>query len=447
MDLKNKEISTQITTDMLKKFKENYDNNFINKIIEDSITKNGLENACINRDILIENQPIFNVELPESKRYHQRNSWRCWIYGGLNLIKHNIAQNLNIDIMKLELSNNHIAFFDKLEKSNNAYENIIKLKNTDYDYIHKEKIVEYCVSEGGYWEWFVAIIGKYGILPYSYSPNAVESSNYEKIEYLYTEKVKKDILKLIELKSKNVNLEILEKVKEEFLQENYILLSKILGEPISEFDYEYRDKDGNYKRLEKLTPIEFKNKFLTLELNNYVTIGNMPMYNKEYYKMYSKKYSQSVYNNSQVKYLNLPIEDLKELTIKQLKDGIPVYMGAHIRKFRDMKSGILDTRLYNYKETLGLNKLSKEESLSLYDISMHHVMVFTGVNLIDNKPQRWKIEDSYGNEEKVNGYYIMNDNFFDEFVLSVIIDKNYLSNEQLEMLKQVPIEFDVEDPF
>lgn len=122
-------------------------------------------------------------------------------------------------------------------------------------------------------------------------------------------------------------------------------------------------------------------------------------------------------------------------------------MGAHIRKFRDTKSGILDIRLYNYEDTLDFNKLSKEEALNLYDISMHHVMTFTGVNLIDDKPQRWKIEDSYGDKKKVNGYYIMNDNFFTEFVLSVIIDKKYLSQEQLELLKQEPIEFDVEEPF
>ena len=197
----------------------------------------------------------------------------------------------------------------------------------------------------------------------------------------------------------------------------------------------------------KVTPIEFKNKFLELKLENFVTIGNMPMYNKEYYKVYRKKYLGNVYQDSYAKYLNLPIEELKELTIKQLKDNIPVYMGAHILKFRDKKSGILDTRLYNYENTLSFKALSKEEALNLYDIRMHHVMTFTGVNLIDDKPQRWKIEDSYGNKEKVDGYYIMNDNFFNEFVLSVVIDKKYLSEEQLKLLKQESIEFEIEDPF
>ena len=122
-------------------------------------------------------------------------------------------------------------------------------------------------------------------------------------------------------------------------------------------------------------------------------------------------------------------------------------MGACLFKFRDDKSGILDIRLYDCKQTLNLKRLSKMEALNLYDIRMHHVMVFTGANMIKNKPQRWKFEDSYGNKEKINECYIMNDNFFDEFVLSVVIDKKYLSEEQIQLLAQEPIEFDIGGSF
>lgn len=440
-------MEDQISLEQLENFRKVYNSEKTNKIIENAITNNGLENACINRDIIIENQPIFNVELPESKRYDQKDSWKCWIFGGLNLIKYNIAKNLDMNVMDLELSSNHISFYDKLEKSNNVYENVINLENTEFDYLCKNEVLKFCVSEGGYWDMFVSIVNKYGIIPYSYNFDAVESTAVQRVEYLYTEKIKKDVLKLIELKKSKVDINSLRKEKDKFLQENYTLLCKIYGEPLTKFDFEYKDKDGNYKRIKNLTPIEFKNKFLDLKLENFVTIGNTPMYNKEYYKIYQKKYLGNIYEKSYVKYLNLPIEDLKELTIKQLKDNIPVYMGAHILKFRDKKSGVLDIRLYNYEDTLKMKRLSKEESLNLYDISMHHIMSFTGVNLVDDKPQRWKVENSYGDKEKVNGYYIMNDNFFDEFVLSVVIDKKYLSENQLKLLDQKPIEFAVEEPF
>lgn len=440
-------MKEQISLEQISKFNEEYNKNRNNKIIENSITKNGLESTCIDRQSIIENQPIFNIELPESKRYDQKDSYKCWIYAGINVIKHDIAQNLGIDIMKLELSNNFIAFFDKLEKSNNAYENIIELENIDLDYIHKEKIIQFCVSEGGYWQWFVAIINKYGIVPMSFMPDAVESTNYQKVSEIFAEKVKKDINYLLELKNNNESTEKLREEKERFLQENYNLLSKILGQPIFKFDYEYKDKDNNYMIYKNMTPIDFRNKFLTLNLSNFVSIGNFPMYNKEYYKVYSKKYLGNIYKSSYANFLNLPIEDLKELTIKQLKDGIPVWMGAHILKLRDKKSGILDIRLYNYKDTLDFKPLTKKESLDLYDIEMHHAMTFCGVHLIEDKPVRWKVEDSYGDKEKENGYYIMNDNFFNEFVLNVIIDKKYLSKKQLELLEQEPIEIEIDEPF
>ena len=73
-------MKEEISLEQIKEFKKLYNQDKTNKIIEDAITKNGLENACINRDVIIENQPIFNIELPESKRYDQQDSFRCWIY-------------------------------------------------------------------------------------------------------------------------------------------------------------------------------------------------------------------------------------------------------------------------------------------------------------------------------------------------------------------------------
>ena len=119
-----------------------------------------------------------------------------------------------------------------------------------------------------------------------------------------------------------------------------------------------------------ITPLDFKNKFLTLRLENFVSIGNVPMYNKEYNKVYSRKY---LGNLKCTKFLNLPIEDLKTMVIKQLKDKIPVYMGAHIINYRDKKSGILDIRLYDYRDTLDFNPLSKNDIRHIIDILITHV--------------------------------------------------------------------------
>lgn len=435
-------MSNQITIEQIKKFSKKYNEDEQNKEIEKKITEKGLEATCINEEVIKENERIFNIELPDCKRQDQTKSHRCWIYASLNMLKHNIAKNLNIDINEMDLSTNYIAFFDRLEKANRAYENAINLNNLDLDYINKENIFRYAGNEGGRWEYFVAIINKYGLVPRNIMPDTFETKNWEKLERVYTEKILKDIFELLKLKKENVSIDELRKIKERFIGENYSILSKILGEPKCEFTYEYKDINNEEQKIENITPLQFKEKFLSLKVADFVSIGNVPMYNKEYCKIYRKKYMGGVGN---AEFLNLPINEIKELVIKQLKDRVPVYMGVNITKFRDDKSGVLDTRLYNYKEMLGLESLTKEEALNMYNIRYHHAMIFCGVHLVDNKPIRWKIEDSYGDKEKFNGYYIMNDNYFDEFVINVVIDKKYLNEKQLKALEQDPIEIEGEE--
>ncbi|EKC46014.1 Bleomycin hydrolase, partial [human gut metagenome] len=164
-------MEKQITIDLINNFSNIYNSNSTNRIIENAITENGLEKSCIDRRIIEENQPIFNIELPDGKRYDQKDNYRCWIYCGLNTIQYDMAKNLNIDLKEFALSNNYIAFFDKLEKSNNAYENIINISNVDWEYIDKEDVLQHCVNEGGHWQWFVSIVNKYGLMPYEYMPD------------------------------------------------------------------------------------------------------------------------------------------------------------------------------------------------------------------------------------------------------------------------------------
>lgn len=436
----------EITLKDIQEFSKEYNENPVNKIVENAITTNGLEEACLNKDIVAENQFVFNIELPESKRYDQKNSWKCWIYAGLNMIKHNMAKNLNIDLMKFELSSNYIAFFDKLEKANYVYEKIIHLpQEADLDYIKKERILANVGLENGYWEYFKNIITKYGVVPTSYMPNSEEGERAEKINGIYREKILKDIAYLWEAKKQGEKEEVLQNRIKKYVKENYILLAKILGEPPCTFDYAYKDKNNSWISIKNLTPKHFVTQYLTLNLENFASIANIPMYNKEYGKVYQEKYSGNVYQKSEWMFLNLPIEELKGLVVQQLKDGIPVYMSAYTYKNCCDKYGILDTRIYNYEKTLEFCPLNKKEGFDFCEIYANHIMVFTGVHIVDGKIQRWKVEDSYGTEGETNGYYIMNDNFFEKYVSNIIIHKKYMTEEQRKLLEQKPIVFNPDE--
>lgn len=433
----------EISLDNIKKYHEEFNSNKWNKIISDSIITNGINNTCFNSKVLTENQNVFNIELPDSKRANQKKSGRCWCFAGINMIKHDMAKNLNIKLEDIDLSVNYLTFYDKLEKSNTIYENIISLEKDDFDTINELKIAN--IEEGGYFEYFRSLVKKYGVIPSSYMPENATSENSSELLIVYDEKVKKDIYELLKAKKDGKTKEKLEEMTSKMLEENYIILSKMLGEPPLEINFEYRNKDNNVTS-KKLTPQEFYHRYSTLNLDDFIQIGSLKMYNKEYYKKYRRKYEHNIYNEGIMEFINLPLSEFKSLIISQLKDSIPVWFGAEVKKMRNQTKGILDTNDYNYESVFNFKRLTQEENLNLHAITLAHAMSFVGVHIIDDKPIRWKVENSWGDQDN-KGYFIMNDNYFNEFVMSAVVKKDYLTDKQLKLLDQEPIMLDPDDPF
>ena len=308
-----KEKKMDITLKDIQDFSKKYNDNPINKVIENAITNNGLENTMLDEKIIAENQPVFNIELPARvNKYDQKNSALCWIYAGINMIQFDVAQNLNMDVENLTLSPVYISFFDRLEKASAIYEKIIRLEDASYEYINENRIIVNAPYTLGFFEFFRGLINKYGFVPDSVMPETKESINNNRTNTIYCEKIMGDIVKLIKLKEENASMEALEKQIKIFLEENYMLLSKMLGEPVQKFTYEYTDKDGNFQRLENITPLEFKERFLKIDLNEFISIANMPRHNKEYGKVYRYTGNSSI---EEYTFLNLPINELKTLAI------------------------------------------------------------------------------------------------------------------------------------
>lgn len=411
----------------IEQFSKKYNQIQENKQIEENIKKYGLNKVCINKDIIKQNPATFNLELSETKRYDQKNSLRCWAFAGINVIKRNMANNLNINIMDFELSDNFITFFHRLEKTNTTYEKIINTKTVDATKIIKKGILEDPINETGNWQTFVEIVKKYGLVPMEVMPITIEGEDAKRVNNLYAETVRKNALLLLELKKQNKPKEEIRKQKMKMLNENYEFLSKVYGEPVKTFDYKY---------IKNITPNQFVEKYLSIDIENFLFISNVPEWNRKYGQKFRDFKYINIYKMKYVEFLHISSKELKDLAIKQLKDNIPVMVGIYTKKFVDNESGVLDTRLYDFEKLVKYKKLSKEDGMSVGDINLHHWMTITGVHIENDKPLRWKVEDSYGDKEKFNGYYIMNDNYFDEYVFTVIIHKKYLSQKQLELYNQ-----------
>jgi hypothetical protein len=64
----------------------------------------------------------------------------------------------------------------------------------------------------------------------------------------------------------------------------------------------------------------------------------------------------------------------------------------------------------------------------------------------DGRPDRWRIENSWGKDAGDDGYYVASDAWFDEFVYQVVVDKKYLPAKTQKLIDLKPIELEPWDP-
>lgn len=254
-----------------------------------------------------------------------------------------------------------------------------------------------------------------------------------------------DAIQLRELASQNSS--DIEKVKDEMLSEIYRVLVYSFGEPVSEFNFEYRDEKNEYHIDTDLTPKKFFDKYVNLNLEDYVSIINSPTLDKPYEKTYTVDMLGNVIDGRQVKHLNLEMDRLEELTITQLKNGESVWFGSDVSKESDRKKGIMDDNLYSKDELFDIDLLmSKDEQLDYHQSVMNHAMVITGVDIVDGQPTKWKVENSWGNQVGSKGYFVMSESWFRRFTYQVVINKKYLSEEDKKNQEQDPVVLDPWDP-
>lgn len=445
-------MNENITFNDLEKYKKKYDETR-NIELENLFNSTKINTACENQDIINENVFKFNIELEECCIYNQSSSLRCWMFACLNLIKNNIAHNLNINPVDFKLSPAFLTFYDKLERANHTYQIIIdskeNFKNTSYcDYNHNLSLSSFLkepLLETGSVEYARELIKKYGLVPYDVYPDNINTLESFYFIRIYQQKIRHDIYKLIECKNNNVNIEELYKLKDTFMEENYSIISKIIGRVPDCFNFSFTTINGEEISLQNITPLEFYNKFCSINLDDFILIGNVPMSNKPMYKKLKKEYSGNVHNKSFVEFINVSIDDLSNMTISQLKDGMPVCIACENYAYRNTESTVLDTRLFNYEKMLGIKDLTKQQAMDSFNITLKHWMTIKGVQIENNKPIRWKVEDNGGKEIRINGYYVMNNNFFEKCVYWVWINKKYIPKQILDINNTNPILYDYTD--
>jgi bleomycin hydrolase len=407
-----------------------------------AIRKNGIAAVALDQDVLIRQRFTFSHEIETPSITNQKQSGRCWMFAGLNTLR--LPVRAKCGLADFELSQAYQMFWDKFERSNYFLENILETLDEPADGRLVAWLLEAPLSDGGQWDMFVNLVEKYGVVPKAEMPETFHSSQSRGMNQILVRKLREDARKL---RAGRAPLGELRARKEAMLGEIYRMLVQFLGEPPASFDFEYRDKDRAFHRDAGLTPQEFYRRYVGLDLDQYVSVIHAPTADKPFGRTYTVKFLGNVKGGRPVLYLNTEIESLKQVALAQLMDGEVVWFGCDVGKMSDRDSGVMDAGLYDYEGVLGVPfDLDKAGRLDYGESRMTHAMVFTGVNVVEGRANRWKVENSWGKEPGRDGFFVMSDRWFDEYMYQVVVQKKYLPPALRAALAQPPIELAPWDP-
>jgi len=410
-----------------------------------AVTKNGLSNAAEVFSAKVKLPHTFSLEITPGKITNQKSSGRCWLFAGLNVMRLEVMRRCNLE--NIELSQNYAMFWDKFEKANYFLESVIETAGEPVGSRLLDHLLAAPMQDGGQWDMFVALVAKYGVVPKDMMPETFHSGNTGLMCKYLTLRLREDALVLREAAARGEGRDKLEARKLQMLETIYGMLCTCLGTPPTAFDFEYRDKDKQFFRDANMTPLSFYDKYVGQVLDNYISLINAPTADKPYYKTFTVQYLGNVLGGRQVKYLNLPSGELKALAIAQLQDDQPVWFGCDVGQWLNRDIGAMDLEGYDYAGALGTAfDLDKAQRLDYRESMLTHAMVFHGVNLVDGKPNRWKVENSWGEKSGNEGWYIMSDAWFDEYNYQIVVHRKYLSDAQNKAYDLDPIELAPWDP-
>ena len=437
---------SELTKEFTDQLYANYEANVKYVALENAVTHNGIHASLETRKSAVENTPVFSLDLTKDKVTNQKASGRCWMFAALNTFRHKMISSFQLE--DFELSQAHTFFWDKYEKSNWFLEQVIATADQELTSRKVAFLLQTPQQDGGQWDMVVSLFEKYGVVPKSVYPESISSSNSRELNTYLNKLLRQDAQILRDLIHSGADSEAVASKKQALLQEIFNFLAMSLGLPPREFDFSYRDKDNQFHSESGLTPQSFYKKYVDLQLDDYVSIINAPTTDKPYGNSYTVDMLGNVVGSRPVRYLNVPMDRLKELAIAQMKAGETVWFGSDVGQVSNRKAGILATDVYDFEAGMDIHLTQdKAGRLDYAESLMTHAMVLTGVDLDEaGQSRKWKVENSWGDKVGTDGYFVASDAWMDEYTYQIVVRKEFLTPDELAAYEAEPIVLAPWDP-
>jgi bleomycin hydrolase len=414
------------------------------RLAQNAVTRVGADDVTINREIINNTDQSMSTVLDDWKVTDQEHSGRCWLFAGLNLLRAGAAKKMGLK--EFEFSQNYAMFWDKFERANYFLEAFIETADRDVDDRTVAFLLESVADDGGQWNMFVALVNKYGLVPKGFMPETQSSSSTGGMNSVLRTLLRQGARSVREA-SATQGTEAARAAKAEVLRAVYRVLCIHLGTPPERFDWQWMDKDRAFHRDGVLTPREFAAKYVDLPVSDFVCLVHDPRPSSPAGQTFTVQYLGNVLGAPPVIYLNVDVSFMKDIAARTLQGGEPVWFGCDVGKMMSSEYGIWDANLYNVSSLYDtVFTLGKADRLIYHETQMTHAMLFTGVDVLDGVTRKWRVENSWGSDKGKDGFYTMNDSWFDEYVFEIAARRSDLPEELQRALDAAPIVLPAWDP-
>ena len=436
-----------INQTMLQQMEKSQTGGVTNKALFNAIAGNNIDDLVKNHANEAPVDTHFSIETPSQSIHNQKSSGRCWMFSGFNVLRSNFAVSDKQGRI-VEFSQDYLFFYDQLEKANLFLQGVIDCANKPMDDKRVQFFFKNPLNDGGTFCGVADLTEKYGVVPMSAMPETFSAENTSKMASLITTKLREYGLKLRKMVAEKKSKQAIQAEKTQMLGTVYHMLKLTLGEPVTEFTYAFKDKNGKSLEAKKYTPKEFFKLLTGKETLNgtFIMVMNDPR--REYYKTYEVDFDRHTYDGHNWKYLNLPMDEIAKLAIASLKDGKKMYSSYDVGKFLDRKRGYCDVNNFDYGSLFSTTfPMNKAERIETFDSGSTHAMTLSAVDLdAQGNPLKWKVENSWGASWGQGGCLIMTNEWFNEYMFRLVVDKKYVSEKLLKLADQKPVMVMPEDP-